>query len=322
MKKSKPIRIFITGGTGFLGSNLIHHLIKSDNIYKITALTRDKTKINKFHKLNNEKIKWIEEDILNLRPKSTKYDYFIHMACPSAEETFRGIDNLTKFSSIVEGTRNALEFAKKTKVKKFIFTSSGSVYGDYKNKYKFVPESYIPNLDITNHNITHGLSKTVAEYLCLNYSNKNFFETCILRCFSFVGRNIPLNLHYAIGNFILEAINSQKITIKGPAQTFRSYLNVADFCEWMEVMLLKKQKCKIYNLGSENYISMHNLAKKIRYVTNKNIIIKCENKKNSVGNLYRKYYMPDISLIKNEFNLIEKKSLEESIEEILDYNKF
>ena len=87
-------------------------------------------------------------------------------------------------------------------------------------------------------------------------------------------------------------------------------------------MLLKKQKCKIYNLGSENYISMHSLAKKIKYIINKNIIIKCENKKNSVGNLYRKYYMPDISLIKNEFNLIEKKSLEESIEEILDYNKF
>ena len=67
----------------------------------------------------------------------------------------------------------------------------------------------------------------------------------IFRCFSFVGKNLPLSLHYAIGNFILQASKKNKIILNGPKDTFRSYLHVSDFCEWITIVGLSKNKNKI-----------------------------------------------------------------------------
>ena len=214
LKKFNKIRIFFTGATGFLGSNLIEYLVKNKNYnFEITALTRDKKNAQKIRNLVGLKINWIENDILNLKHEGDNYDIFFHLACPSAEETFLGMDSVVKFNTVVHGTQNLLEFAVKSNIKKFIFTSSGSVYGDYSKKYKYVPESFIPSLDYNNANNALGISKKVAEFLCLNYAQKYKFETTIFRCFSFVGKNLPLNLHYAIGNFILQAYKKIKLSL-------------------------------------------------------------------------------------------------------------
>ena len=318
MKKFKKIKIFFTGATGFLGSNLIEYLAQSTNLnFDITALTRDKKKAKKIENLGNLKINWIEKNILDLKHEVGNYDIFFHLACPSAEETYNGMDSVLKFNTIVHGTQNALEFAVKSKIKKFIFTSSGAVYGDYSKKYKYVPESFIPSLDYSNPNNALGISKKVAEFLCLNYAQKYNFETSIFRCFSFVGKNLPLSLHYAIGNFILQASKKNKIILNGPKDTFRSYLHVSDFCEWITTVGLSKNKNNIYNLGSDKAISMFELAKIIANKFDKKIEIKSLNKKESVGNLYRKYYIPNMKLMKNQFNLVEKHDLQFSINEIL-----
>lgn len=322
MKKSKFIRIFITGGSGFLGSNLISYLLKKNGNYLITAITRDKTKIKSFPYYRDERIKWVEQDIVSLKPTKKEYDYFFHLACPSAEETFRGIDPLKKFLTIVEGTKRALEFAKVSKVKKFIFTSSGSVYGDYSKKYKYVPESYIPTLDISDPNNILGFSKTTAEFLCLNYSYKNDFKVCILRCFSFIGKNLPLNLHYAVGNFIKQAIIKKSIVIEGPADTYRSYLNVNDFCEWFEKIIFDESKNLIYNLGSEKSISMLDLARRIGKILDYPVKIICKNNKAAIGNLYRKFYLPDITLLKKDHSVKESFSLDSSLLEIINQNVY
>ena len=287
MKKFEKIKIFITGGTGFLGSSLIKYLLQNMNYnFEITALTRNKSKAQKIINLRDLKIKWIEDDILDLKPITTNYDIFFHLACPSATETFNGMDPVIKFKTIVNGTQNALEFAVKSKIKKFIFTSSGAVYGDYSKDYKHVPENYMSVLDYTNPNNALGISKKTAEFLCLNYSLKHNLEICIFRCFSFIGKNLPLNLHYAIGNFISQALENNKIILNGPKNTFRSYLNVSDFCEWIAKATLSQNKKNIYNLGSEKPISMINLAKIIADKFDKKIEIDSLNKKEAVGNLY------------------------------------
>ena len=180
-----------------------------------------------------------------------------------------------------------------------------------------MPESFIPSLDYSNPNNALGISKKVAEFLCLNYAQKYNFETSIFRCFSFVGKNLPLSLHYAIGNFILQASKKNKIILNGPKDTFRSYLHVSDFCEWITTVGLSKNKNNIYNLGSDKAISMFELAKIIANKFDKKIEIKSLNKKESVGNLYRKYYIPNMKLMKNQFNLVEKHDLQFSINEIL-----
>ena len=118
MKKFKKIKIFFTGATGFLGSNLIEYLAQSTNLnFDITALTRDKKKAKKIKNLGNLKINWIEKNILDLKHEVGNYDIFFHLACPSAEETYNGMDSVLKFNTIVHGTQNALEFAESQRLK-------------------------------------------------------------------------------------------------------------------------------------------------------------------------------------------------------------
>ena len=92
---------------------------------------------------------------------------------------------------------------------------------------------------------------------------------------------------------------------------------MSDFCEWITTVGLSKNKNNIYNLGSDKAISMFELAKIIANKFDKKIEIKSLNKKESVGNLYRKYYIPNMKLMKNQFNLVEKHDLQFSINEIL-----
>ena len=172
---------------------------------------------------------------LNLPP--TSYDYFIHMACPSATETFNGMDSLTKFNTIVQGTKNVLEYASKCKIQKFIFTSSGAVYGDHGLHYKKVPETFVASFNPLELISTLGFAKLVAEFTCIQFGTKYGFKILIARCFSFIGNQLPLTLHYAVGNFVLQALKNRRIIIDGPPDTTRSFLNVEDFAIWIKTLV-------------------------------------------------------------------------------------
>ena len=259
-------RLFITGGTGFFGSWLLESFLSANKKFDLNAsvlvLTRNSEEFRKRvpHLALNPAVGFHLGDVRNYSFPEGEFSHIIHAAATSAVATFNKEDPLAKFDTVVGGTRHTLDFAVKCKAKKFLLTSSGAVYGKQPANITRIPEDYSGAPDPSDIKSAWGESKRAAEFLCSYYSKKYNIETKIARCFSFVGPYLQLDVHYAIGNFIRDALNGGPIRVNGDGTPVRSYLYAADLAVWLWTVLFKGESCMPYNVGSEEEISIVQLA--------------------------------------------------------------
>lgn len=300
--------IFITGGTGFFGSALLYSLLlskehKHNLDIQITILTRNIKSFKIIHPIlaNANFISLIEGDITDFEFPKNKFSKIFHLATTSAAETFNGEDQLSKYKTLVEGTERVLQFAAHCNAEKVIFTSSGVVYGNLNKDMATVDEIYTGSPDTTLISSALAQGKRGAEFLISYYADKYDFEFVIARCFSFVGPSLPLNLHYAIGNFVYDALYKDSVEIKGDGKAVRSYLDVSDLIVWLLRLMTRNCNHKIYNVGSDESISIAKLAELvIDIVSPKKKLIIHGDSRHSIGNYNRIYYVPNIDRIKFE----------------------
>ena len=158
----------------------------------------------------------ILEDLSNLN--DINYSHVIHAAADSTNVT--NLSYIARYEQIVEGTRNVLEFVKdKLPESKFLFISSGGVYGNMpSDKVSFKESDSSPSEIIKSENLNssnvYSISKRAAENLCSSYYDKYDLNISIARCFCFSGIHLPLNVHFAIGNFVQNVIDDKDIIIK------------------------------------------------------------------------------------------------------------
>jgi len=319
--KHKKAKIFITGASGFFGRKILEQIIalnKCDCNLNVVALSRNLEGVKKYDPslMSNESIHWIEGDIENFVFPGGDFDLILHMATATSEETFSGMDQLSKLKSLMRGTERILDFAGASKVKKVLFTSSGVVYGDYSSNTmsSSVPEDYLGGpctIDIAS---AVGEGKRVAEYLCSYYSKKYNFDFVIARCFSFSGVGLPLHLHYALGNFIAAAAEGKNIEIKSDGMAKRSYLDIDDLGVWLLTMLFLNTSSNIYNVGSNVEITIKELAEKVSSLINPDIKIKILNNSTGlIGSFHRSSYIPNIERAEKELGLMAWTPLDTSI---------
>ena len=302
-------RIFITGGTGIFGRWLLGELQRID--VDIVLLTRNPqittTKIPELHTL--KRISLIQGDIRDFKFPEGTFDYVIHAATPVVSDDL-GVDSDEMYSIIVDGTQRVLEFAKQANVKRLLFVSSGAVYGTQPPELEQIPETY-PCNPIT----AYGKGKLDAENLCITHS----IPVVIARCFAFVGPYLPLNAHFAIGNFIGNCLRNEPIIIKGDGTPLRSYMYATDLAEWLLTLLVKGKENEIYNVGSDQSISITDLAKKVREIsgTNNEIIIK---QKTNPSKLPARY-IPNIKKANHNLGLQINSDLKTSVLKTFDFYK-
>jgi len=310
--------IFMTGATGFFGTSILYSILRvkleTDIDINFTILTRNISSFKKKHPAlyQSDFINCIQGDVVNFNFPSTNFSKIIHLATTSASETFSGEDQLNKYKMLTHGTERVMQFAQKCGAKKVLFTSSGIVYGGgLDNKVTELSNSSPKTTDVTSA-LGHG--KRSAEFLVAYYADKYNIDYVIARCFSFSGPGLPLDIHYAIGNFVNDALTKDRITVVGDGSQVRSYLDIKDTVVWLITLLANDNQNKVYNVGSDQDISIKDLAYLVRDTIDKRKPVEIiGNKDNSILNLARNWYVPNIDRIKKEFNLSVWTSLEQSI---------
>jgi nucleoside-diphosphate-sugar epimerase len=261
-------RLFITGGTGFLGCWLLESFAWAQDKFNLGAsavvLTRDREafRLKAPHLANHPAINWHLGDVRSYSFPPGPFAYIIHAATQSSVDL--NIHNpLVMLDTIVQGTRRTLQFARLCGAKKFLFTSSGAVYGKQPAEITHLPEDYLGAPDPMSPDAAYGVGKRAAEFLCSCYAGKYGLECKIARCFAFVGPYLPLNTHFAVGNFIRDRLEGGPIRVNSDGSPSRSYLYAADMAIWLWTILWKGVPCRPYNVGSEEAISIGELARTV-----------------------------------------------------------
>ena len=311
----------MTGGTAFFGRALLRHWVAIEEVglfsEEVGILTRSSQDFldsyPEFSKLSW--LKFFEGDVLEYStlPRNTKIDRIIHAATESTNGA--GLTPYKTYSDITTGTINILNFAVENKVRRLLLTSSGAVYGPQPDSLDKIPENYLGRPDPLLPSSAYGLGKSAAEHLCTLYRDKYDLQIVIARCFAFVGTDLPLTAHYAMGNFIHDALYGADINVRGDGTPLRSYMNQADLARWLLCILDRGIPGHAYNVGSGEIISISDLAHLVRDTLSPNKPVVFRNTEN--GFQGRNVYIPDINKAKTELNLKLTIPLYKSIEEFL-----
>jgi UDP-glucose 4-epimerase len=299
----KKIKSIVTGGAGFIGSNLVDRLVKEGHqvIVIDNFISGDKKNLSHHSK---KIVKIINLDIVQDK-KLNKYfynvDYVFHLA--GLAEIIPSIKNPKNyFINNVLGTLNVLEACKNKKIKKFVYAASSSCYG---NPKKF-PTSEDEKVDTKN---PYAMTKFLGEELVMKYATIFGMPNVSFRFFNVYGPRLNTSGQYGavFSNFLKQKKNKKPLTIVGNGNQTRDFIYVEDLIEAFLQILKKKKVNEIYNLGSGKETSINKIA---QIFGGKRIFVpkRPGEPKRSLAN---------ISKIRKDINWTPKISIEEGIKRFL-----
>jgi UDP-glucuronate decarboxylase len=291
--------ILLTGGTGFFGRALLDYFKKlCENRafdFKLIILSRNPEKFKKKYPVYAD-LDWLTFEVgdvtdLQSMQSNVSVDYVIHAA---GESTLGPtLEPFDRFYKIFNGTRNILDVSVKRGASRFLYVSSGAVYGSSGKLDISLTENSPLCLDASNDESAYGLAKLASEHQSILFSKKYNLEVIIARCFSFSGVGLPLNAHFALGNFIRDIKTKGVIVVNGLGLEVRSYMDQRDLAVWLLTLLICGKNGGIYNVGSNEKISIKELAFKIKSLVSMGAVV--DIKGLTPPRQGRISYVPDIS---------------------------
>lgn len=306
-QRLKNKNILITGGSGFIGSYIIKSLLNANIYYSLNLkiiilyrnLSRLKIRFNNITKIKN--IILIRHDLKNFLPKNLMNSNFIIHCASYASPKYYALMPVNTMTPNTVGTFNLLNYAVKSRAEKFLFFSTGEVYGCIPNFNKEIKEHHWGYLDPTNLRSCYAESKRVGETMCIAYSEQFNLNTSIVRPFHTYGPGFALDDGRVFADFVADVIKKRDIVIKGDGKAKRCFCYISDATLGFLTVLFDGINHEAYNVGDPtSEISIKNLAKlisnlfpelkiKIRFE-------KSEYKKNISSSLVR--VLPSIKKIK------------------------
>jgi dTDP-glucose 4,6-dehydratase len=256
---------FITGGTGFFGMWLLESFAYANDSLRLNScalvLTRDPAAFAKKapHLAERHDLKFIQGDVRTFTFPAGQFSHVIH-AATEASAKLNAEAPQEMLDTIISGTRHVLDFAGQCGVRKLLVTSSGAVYGRQPPEMMRVSEEYSGAPDPLLLGSAYGEGKRVSEHLCAVHALRHGYEAKVARCFAFVGPHLPLDTHFAIGNFIRDGLAGDTIRVNGDGSPFRSYLYAADLAIWLWTILFQAPSCRPFNVGSDAALSIRQIA--------------------------------------------------------------
>jgi dTDP-glucose 4,6-dehydratase len=318
-ERARRKRIFFTGATGFFGAWLLESFVYCNRVLNLgsTALVlcRNPNAVQASwpHLQREPSIQWLKGDIRNFEFPEGNFEFLVHAATPSTAAV--NLDALDLLSTIVDGTKRTIAFAREGHVESFLFISSGAVYGPQPNSMTHIPEEYRGGLDWTHPHAAYAEGKRVAEMMCSVLAQETAIYVRIARCFAFVGPHLPLDRHFAIGNFIADALAARNILIRGDGTPMRSYLYAGDLAVWLWTLLLeetdREKAPAIYNIGSGQALSIRELAEHV--TAELNPTLKIEVLRAALKETPLLQYVPDVSKAAERLSLLQRISIRQAI---------
>jgi nucleoside-diphosphate-sugar epimerase len=309
-------RIFITGGTGFFGCWLLEsfsHINRTLNLdAQAMVLTRDPTAFAMKcpHLAADPALAFLAGDVRSFSFPEGEFQYIIHAATEaSGRQAAEG--PLEMLTTIIDGTARVLNFARTRATRKLLLTSSGAVYGKQPASLTHIPEDYLGGPDPLDPASVYAEGKRISEQMCALQSMHSSIEIKIARCFAFVGPHLPLDTHFAIGNFIGDVLAGRPIRINGDGTPMRSYLYASDLAIWLWTMLFKSPHLTAVNVGSAHDLSILELARAV--VQSLNASVDTYVAKESIPGADIARYVPSVDRARRLLGLNQTVDLKEAI---------
>jgi dTDP-glucose 4,6-dehydratase len=320
----KNQKIFITGGTGFFGMWLLESLVWANehlglNV-SVAVLTRhpEVFRKNAPHLARRSSVELREGDVCTFDYASVQCSHVIHAAATTGRALSEE-NPILMFDSIVEGTRHMLEFARSSGARRFLFTSSGAVYGRQPHDLTHVPEEYRGSPNPLDHRSAYGEGKRAAEQLCVLYARQFDLSIQIARCFAFVGPYLPLDAHFAIGNFIRNSLRGEPIHVKGNGTPYRSYLYAADLAIWLWTILLKGEPGLAYNVGSDRGLTILQLANEVARLSDPPLEVVVQ--QTADANTPSERYVPNVERARRDLKLDVRIDLQDALRRTVTFHR-
>ena len=302
-------KILITGGAGFLGTNLCRKLLPNNHVICLDNLyTGSKDNINDL--LSNSNFEFIEHDIIN--PIDIEADEIYNFACPASPPHYQK-DHVFTLKTCFIGTMNMLDLAKKYNAK-FLQASTSEVYGDP----NITPqkETYWGNVNCNGIRSCYDEGKRSAESLILNYNRMYNMNNKIVRIFNTYGPYMDINDGRVISNFITQCLQNKPITIYGSGQQTRSICYVDDLLEGI-VRLMNSDATGPVNIGNPDEYTVKQLAEKIKKLTNSDSVFSYQ----QIPSDDPTQRCPDISLAKELLDWEPQVRTNDGLEKTIKYFK-
>ena len=253
------MKVLVTGGAGFIGSNFIHHMLREHPDYHITVLdklTYAGNLRNLEAALQNPRFKFVRQDICDPAVADTiaGHDAVVHMAAESHVD--RSIENAADFvRTNVEGSWRMLDECRKAKIGRFLHVSTDEVYGSLGATGKFTEQTPI------SPNSPYSATKASSDLLALAYFHTHKFPTLVTRCsnnygpYQFPEKLIPL--------MIAQASSDQHLPVYGKGENVRDWIHVEDHCRALDTVLHKGHDGEVYNIGGNSEMRNIDVVKMI-----------------------------------------------------------
>jgi nucleoside-diphosphate-sugar epimerase len=303
-EKLKGNRIFVTGATGFFGKWLLETFAHANDVLglgaELVGLSRDTQAFARRapHLAAHPAIRLLQGDVRGFEFPKGPFSHVIHAGTTSSAP----VPPLEMLDTIVDGTRRTLDFAVASGAADFLLVSSGAVYGRQPETLTHIAEDYSGAPDPADPNAAYGEGKRVAELLGAVYRGQKRLRVKTARCFAFVGPHLPLDAHFAVGNFIRDALRGGPVVVNGDGSPVRSYLYAGDLAVWLWRMLLGEFE-GVCNVGSAEALSILELARLVAETLGPGLEVRVARPATGGGTGPRHQYVPDCGRAKAELGV-------------------
>jgi dTDP-glucose 4,6-dehydratase len=303
-------KICLLGGTGFIGTwlvNAINQVSYTQGVrVDITIFSREKTRaLVKFPKSSFNRLTIEEFDFSRGSCDLGMFDFFVNGATPTATKPGKDSKSIF-FDPTINAIQSIIDSARKYgNHPRVLNLSSGAVYGDQPMSLTHRPEGASKNFDDSDDD--YRASKIASEHLLASPNVIEVLSSSSPRLFTFFGPGVPLDRHFAVGNFIRDGLCGLPIRVQGNPGTRRSYMFPTDLVVWLLKSLVNPQDVNM-NIGSEVSITMLELASLISRMTSKKGVMLL-NPSAPANN-----YVPATGIFRSIYNVAENVELEAGLD--------